>query len=295
MKHRKTLLLGLCLCALGTQAQTVTVVLNDGTSTKWPADQIKEIYFATSEESSEVFTDIHIEPYSNGNFVVELKNDTYTVQLNTYRPSDMPYIATGVYTVGAVEGLYIDAGIGYTFVTTNSDSTKTGIAGGTMTVSNESQIYTFNIDLTLADGNTLKGTYVGEIDALGEPGNEALELTNIVYHKIRDMVDGEVYIKFNDADWSIEGAIDFFCNPGDTTLAEGTYKFSDSNEPFTFSPKSYVDFYRIPPYGTNRFSDGTIVVEKVGEDYNIEMSLTLENGTQANYVYSGPISGKSSK
>lgn len=285
----------MCLCALGTQAQTVTVVLNDGTSTKWPADQINQIYFAPSEESSEVFTGIHIEPYSNGNFVVELKNDTYTVQLDSYMPSDMPSIATGVYTVGALEGLHIDAGIGYTFVITNSDSNKTGITGGTMTVSNEGQIYTFNIDFTLADGNTLKGTYVGEIDALGEPGNEPLALSNIVYYEIKDMVDGEVYIKFNDADWSIEGAIDFFCNPGDTALAEGTYKFSDSNDPFTFSPKSYVDFYSILPYGTHRFSDGTIVVEKDGEDYKIEMSLTLENGTQANYVYSGPISGKSSK
>lgn len=72
MKQTKLLMLAMALGASGAMAQSVVVVLNDGTQQKFATDYVKEIYFTEesgpSDEMPLMLTDKNV--YSNGNVLM---------------------------------------------------------------------------------------------------------------------------------------------------------------------------------------------------------------------------------
>ena len=118
-----------------------------------------------------------------------------------------------------------------------------------------------------------------------------MELSQMSYYELDNMEPGQQYIKFNDNDWNVEGAIDFRCGADATELLPGTYTYSESGDDFTFTNKSYVDYYR-PSWVSLHTSGGTIVVEKDGDDYKISMDLKMDDGRAAKFEYNGLIISK---
>ena len=78
MKQTKLLMLAMALGASGAMAQSVVVVLNDGTQQKFATDYVKEIYFTEEsgpgDEVPLMLTDKNV--YSNGNVLMSFSPAT---------------------------------------------------------------------------------------------------------------------------------------------------------------------------------------------------------------------------
>lgn len=288
MKQFHHLALALGLMAAGANAQNVTVVLNDGSAHRIPAEEIKQITFV-EEETPEIrtttFNKITVNPYSNGNVTLIFSNNEDGIEavIDTYGPTDETYLQPGLYT-GSTENTPMTFDLGqYSYVTVGDS--KLSLTEGTLNIALDGTVYNMTLDATLSDGSLIHGVYKGELDTFG-PFYE-VTLSTMKYAYINNKIDGEIFVKANDANWSCEAAFDFICAPGSTTLQPGTYTYSDSKEQGHFTNLSYVDTYS--PSSNNKFTSGEIKVEQNGENYTITVNGTFADGRIAVITFNGTI------
>ena len=148
-------------------------------------------------------------------------------------------------------------------------------------------------DLLIADGRKGEFTFNGNIT--GTPTFKSDEVvtytaTAAAYNSAQLRDKGEFYIKLNDADWTFEMAVDIYADRTATLLPAGTYNFSDSKDPGTFTSKSYMDLYY--PYTSYKFAEGsTITVTEVEAGLRIVMDLVATNGDEFRVIFEGQITG----
>ncbi|MDE6393520.1 MAG: hypothetical protein K2L59_09680 [Muribaculaceae bacterium] len=288
MKHLYAMLLAVGLAPLCATGQNVTVLMKDGTSHKFNADYLSELSFKEVPQGPETveFTSVEVQPYSGGNVTLTFTNADGSVSCVTdlYGRPDSNWLKTGVYTVSGTNDAYtMDPA--YSSVTV--DNERKNITGGTVDVTLEGHLFTFDIDLTLEDNAQFLGTYTGELDKYTQW--ITAEMTSASYNS-NPQPAGDFYVKFNDAAWNYEMAIVFTAAASETELPAGTYTYSDVRMPATVSPASYVDIYS--PYATLRLAPGSKVsVAREGSVYTIGMNLVLSDGRTAEFTFEGEISG----
>lgn len=288
MKHLYTMLLAVGLAPLCASGQNVTVLMKDGTSHKFNADYLSELSFKEVPQGPETveFTSVKVEPYSGGNVTLTFTNADGTVSCVTdlYGRPDSNWLMTGVYSVSDTNDAYtVDPG--YSSVRIAGENNN--ITGGTVDISLDGHVFTFDIDLVLEGGERFLGVYTGEIDRYTQWLSAVMSAAS---YNTNPQPAGDFYVKFNDADWTCEMALVFTASASDTELPAGVYTYSDVRAPGTVSPASYVDIYS--PYSTLKLVSGSKVsVTREGKVYTIDMDLVLSDGRTADFTFEGEISG----
>lgn len=290
MKHRLLSAIVATAWVAGAFAQSVVIVDKEDLPHVIPANRIENISFIKTggDQPGKInFTSIVAKPYSGGKVDITLTaEDDTSIQMYVCGPSDAAYLMDGEYKVSPDNSPFtVDSDPGWTYV--KRGDTQTGVQDGTMTVSRTEAEYTISLDFTLVDGSKFTGEFIGEIPNY----SFYMKLPNATVAKvteINDQVPGEYYIKFNDASYSYEMAIDFFAAADTQTLPAGFYFYGDDKSDHTFGPGSYIDIYS--PNNNYRFGeDSDIVVTFDGTDYNISINCALPDGRIIEVVYQGPI------
>lgn len=288
MKHLYAMLLAVGLASLCASGQNVTVLMKDGTSHKFNADYLSELSFKEVPQGPETveFTSVKVEPYSGGNVTLTFTNADGTVSCVTdlYGRPDSNWLMTGVYSVSDTNDAYtVDPG--YSSVRIAGENNN--ITGGTVDISLDGHVFTFDIDLVLEGGERFLGVYTGEIDRYTQWLSAVMSAAS---YNTNPQPAGDFYVKFNDADWTCEMALVFTASASDTELPAGVYTYSDVRAPGTVSPASYVDIYS--PYSTLKLVSGSKVnVTREGKVYTIDMDLMLSDGRTADFTFEGEMSG----
>ncbi len=249
----------------------------------------------TFESTVEEWKQLIVNPYGNENSTLYFYKTADTaadgfLSLDCYFPS-ASFFPTGEYTIGGDSGLYINTDdISYTNY--NPDGSEGGaiaLTSGKMTVTRDGNIYTFNIEALLANGENIALTYTGELDKFGP--SFTVELSDASYEENQTRPRGNIYIKLNDQAWNYSIGLDMFASPSATTLPAGTYTYATTGAENTFGAKSYVEcFY---PYARLGMGEGSTVTVEVDANsvYTITMNIKLEDGREGNFTYNGTISG----
>lgn len=281
------MLLALGLATFGAVGQNVIVVMNDGTSQTFYADEIKELRFREVTETPPVeFKTIDVNAWSVSGVTLTFEDETGNVKFVTdlYGPAGEAYLHTGTYTCSTL-GSSFTFDSDYTEVTLGE--AKHTVTDGTIDVSLSGKVYTFQINMTLDNGEEFNGSWSGELPKY-TPWITA-EMSAAKYNE-NPQPAGTFYVKFNDADWTYEMALVFNADAAATALPAGTYKLSDLGGEGTLTSASYVSISS--PYSEVRLMDGSeVTVAKDGEDYDITMNLKLSDGRTGEFSYKGKISG----
>lgn len=247
--------------------------------------------FISGEVETVTFDTVNVKPYGSKNSTVEFWNASdpaMKLSLDFYGRDGSAYFQPGTYTVGGSGEMYIGVDAQYSYLGTAGS--KVAVTGGTVNVTLDEDIYTFDIDLTLEDGSQYKAAYTGKLNKFGPVLGIELELSAAKYLD-NARPAGNFYLKFNDADWNCEMALDMFADASATTLPAGTYNYSADGGAGTFGPSSYLDYY-VGGSTNYRMAEGSVVtVTKNGDEYTIEMNLKLVDGPDAHLTFSGEITG----
>lgn len=282
MKHLLSTALLCGFSILGMQAQNIIVVDKDGVSHRYHADYVKDITFEKIQAQATynvAFETVAINPYGSSNIGVTLSTPSQTLELDLYQPA-AKYLQPGTYTVQAGNGdNTIDPGQ-YSSFTTGGN--KLSLSAGTVKITLDDETYTFDADLTLTNGETLKGTYTGKLDTFGPVLN--FDLTGCAWTSVNNPADNGFYYKFNDAAYKLEMRIDLF-NSGNA-IANGTYNFATTAADGTAS--SAVSLYS--PYNDETtFTSGTVTLAGEGSDRTVTIDGTLGNGLKMKATYTGSL------
>ncbi len=278
-----TVLLGLA-CVPGVLAQSMVITRPDGTYTKFNTDYVQEVTIV-ERPSGDVTTFGSVEAmgYSAGDAELIFKSESVDMLLWIYGPQNSRYLEPGQYTVDASNAPFtVDSDARYSNVTKGGE--KIGISAGTMTVAETNNVYTFNIDFTLADGSVLKAEATATLPGYSPVYDMPADIARVI--NINDAVDGEIGIRFANNAYNYELTMDFICEPGTTVLTPGEYRYSAEKTPGTFGPLSSIDMYR--PNDNTKVS-GLVNVQLEGDNYVIQMDLTGANGRRIDIRYEGPI------
>ncbi len=203
-----------------------------------------------------------------------------------------------------------DSYVPNTFSTANSYVTFIGdeniiyFSEGTINVTKDGDVYTFDAKLTDINGETYHAVYTGEMDFGGgdEPSDEVsyeFEYSYLTFYEGEGQ-NGEdnFFLALSDMPFDADGYetdgctlanFDIYAAAGTSgVLPAGTYRFDDYNyTEGTFSVGSYI---RTPDKEYIYFSDGSIEVTKSGDDYVFEATLTgSKDGKTYKVSYTGPI------
>lgn len=295
MKQTTLLMLALAMGCSGAMAQSVVVVMKDGTQQKFGTDYVKEITFIEEREQQqpEPLLLMKTEPFGQGNVVLSFApaTEAYNVVLDMYGPYDAQYLNTGTYNVGSGGTAFtVGNDIKYSYIDfVENGRGKVGFESGKAEVSmTEDYVYTIDMDFILTDGTKFRGTFTGEIPDYSPSKGVEIALSDAKYND-NPQKPGVFYVKFNDAAWSCEMAIDFVSKSDATVLPAGTYTYSAEGGEMTFSNRSYLDTYNPSCHFT--FTAGTVTVTENAGTYTFDMDLTLDDGRNARITYSGEISG----
>lgn len=287
MKHLSTMLLAIGLATTSAIAQNVTVFMKDGSSHKFNTDYVSEMSFKEISTVETVeFNQVSVTPYSNGNVSLTFTNaeGNTTLVADVYCGSDAIWFQPGTYTVdGSNDAFTMDP----SWSSLTIDGEKTNITSGTMNVTLEGAIYSFDIDLTLEGGSQFKAKYTGELDRY----TQRLKVTlSAAKYLDNPQNPGTFYVKYNDADWKYDMAIVFVGNASDTQLQPGTYTYSETAQAGTISSLSYVDCYS-PNANLKLQAGSSVTVTKDGDNYTMAMDLIFNDGRTGDFNYTGAISG----
>lgn len=203
-----------------------------------------------------------------------------------------------------------DSYVPNTFSTANSYVTFIGdeniiyFSEGTINVTKDGDVYTFDAKLTDINGETYHAVYTGEMDFGGgdEPSDEVsyeFEYSYLTFYEGEGQ-NGEdnFFLALSDMPFNADGYetdgctlanFDIYAAAGTSgVLPAGTYRFDDYNyTEGTFSVGSYI---RTPDKEYIYFSDGSIEVTKSGDDYVFEATLTgSKDGKTYKVSYTGAI------
>lgn len=222
------------------------------------------------------------------------------LQLDVYREEDNDYLDEGEYKISySHDGYTINIDEGYSFVKfeATKEPTKVGFRSGTMKVSREEKIYTLLFDFILVDGRRQQGCYVGELEGFYPEKELPLDNpSNVKLVEVNNKIDGEFYLKANDAQWVYEMVLDLYADPTATTLPSGRYNVGNTRTAGTLystenvSASSRVDLYS--PYNyTSHYGEGSYVdVSYEGEEIVLDIHLILTfTGKEINLHYKGTL------
>ncbi|MGN0210542.1 MAG: hypothetical protein ACI391_05445 [Muribaculaceae bacterium] len=281
-----TVLLALGASAFAASAQSMTVVLTDGSTKKFGTDYVSQV--TLREGQTDVPTvemaQIKVEPYSSGNVTLTLSNvdETTVYSLDLYGPETAVYLHAGTYQ-GSFTGTeyYFDLKEDYTFVKINGQ--RMSVAAGTVTVSNVAKVYTVEAELTLSDGTITKGKYVGELAKYSQYFTTAM---NAAAYDDDAKRKGEFGVTFSDEFFTCEAYFDFYAAEDATTLPDGVYTYSEEHTPGTFSEKSYFETYA--PYIHSALLEGSTITVEGG---TITFDLLIADGRKGEFEFNGTITG----
>ena len=281
-----TVLLALGASAFSASAQSMTVVLTDGSTKKFGTDYVSQVTLREGQTDVPTveMTQIKVEPYSSGNVTLTLSNvdETTVYSLDLYGPETAVYLHAGTYQ-GSFTGTeyYFDLKEDYTFVKTNGQ--RMSVAAGTVTVSNVAKVYTVEAELTLSDGTITKGKYVGELAKYSQYFTTAM---NAAAYDDDAKRKGEFGVTFSDEDFTCEAYFDFYAAEDATTLSDGVYTYSEEHTPGTFSEKSYFETYA--PYIHSALLEGSTITVEGGK---ITFDLLIADGRKGEFEFNGTITG----
>lgn len=281
MKHLLTTALLCGASILGTQAQNVIIFDKDGVQHKFNADYVQEITFEQVQSGDGYdfkFENLSVNPWNSSNINLEFKSGDNVVSLDIYQPKTF-YLVPGEYTVASnYSDFTIDPG--YSEITLNGS--KPGLQSGKMTIAQNGDSYSFDMNFVLTSGEELKGTYTGELNAFGPSIN--FNLSGCVYAKMNEPAPNGFYYNFNDKDYKLEMRIELYS--AGNAPAPGVYTFSDSMEDNTAS--SYVHLYS--PYNeVTEFTEGTVTVSGEGNDTVVEIDGMLDLGIRMTAKFKGAL------
>lgn len=280
----------LCAAAtLGASAQTIIVTDKDGVAHRFNADYVKEITFELVQSQDDAvtldITSVSVNPWNFTNISVELNcenGDQLTADI--YQPSTM-WLTPGKYVV---DGSYAEYTLDPGYSTISIGGEKKDIKSGSLDIKLDGEVYTFTVDLIVGDDINVKGTYTGKINKFGPLAN--YDLSEVKYVDVNDPASNGFYYRFNDADWKIEMRIDLFSD-GDAPKP-GTYTFSESTD--NGYAGSYVSLYS--PYNeTTSFKEGTVIVEKDGDNTIVKIDGVLAIGLQMTASFSGTLPARTAE
>ncbi len=206
-----------------------------------------------------------------GYFLVKLNNDSWSheMSLQFYAAAGSGVLPDGVYTVGDSKKPGT-IGIGSCLDIQNKGSNY--FKSGTVSVTRNGDIYKLETNLTGRDDDRLfKVTFEDRINGMETEEQKVIELvatSSTLYSSSPDK--GQFYVKFNDADWTFDMAVDFYAAAGSVILPSGTYSVKDGS----VGAKSYVELYESSVTKRHDLSAGTVEVAKEGNVYTIRMNLT---------------------
>lgn len=281
MKHLLSTALLCGIGILGAQAQNVVITDKDGIPHRFHADYVQEITFEkiqSGDVQNIKFESLNVNPYGKRNIGLTFTAGETTFALDIYQEEAL-YLRPGIYKV---DPSYADYTIDPGYTKINLDGKAEVLTGGEMTVSENNGVYTFELNLTLESGITVKGTFTGELNIFGPVIN--FDLTGCSYATINDPAANGFYYKFNDTNWRLEMRIELY-SAGEAPAA-GVYKFGGSMEDGTAG--SYVNLYS--PYNeTTEFTEGTVTISGEGDDTVVEIDGTLGFGMQMKARYQGKL------
>lgn len=231
----------------------------------------------------------HIIKINDAGYTFEGRLDIFS-DVNSTRPAAGTYTFSASKTPGTLGTLtQID--------TFSPNNYFTAQEGSFVTIAYEGSNLVLTGTLNLEEGRKATLSYSGPHDYPEESAKETIDLNTCQAPKIIDnngRVDGEFYVKMNDASWNYDMAIDFFAEASATAIPAGTYTYSAENTPGTFGPKSYIDLYT-PNLGSSlRFAEGsTVEVSYDGDNITMAFSLNLaEQDKVLKMTYTGPINSE---
>lgn len=159
---------------------------------------------------------------------------------------------------------------------------KKEIETATLDINLDGEVYTFDVEVTTTDGETVKGTYTSTLKVFG-PSID-FSLSGVSYANVNDPLPNGFYYNFNDENWKLEMRIELFSD-GDAPAA-GSYTFSTSTD--NGCAGSYVHLYS--PYNdVMQFSEGTVTVEKDGDNTKVTIDGTLTTGLKMTASFDGKL------
>ena len=289
MKHFTSIAVLCAAATLGASAQTIIVTDKDGVAHRFNADYVKEITFEPVQSQEDAvtlaITSVSVNPWNHSNISLELNcenGDQLTADI--YQPSTL-WLTAGKYVVdGSFAAYTLDPG--YSTITIGGE--KKDIKSGSLDIKLDGEVYTFTVDLVVGEDIAVKGTYTGKINKFGPVAH--YDLTGVNYVDVNDPAANGFYYKFNDTDWKIEMRIELFSD-GDSPKP-GTYTFSESTD--NGCAGSYVDLYS--PYNeATSFQEGTVVVEKDGDNTIVKINGVLAIGLPMTATFSGSLPARTAE
>lgn len=275
------------VCTAGALAQSVVIYDTEGQPHKYNTDRVKDITFIKPGVAPQevTFTSLDAHPYSGGYVDLTFSTDDgKTLMLYVCGPRSAKWLQDGVYNVDPSNGEWtVDTDPDYSFFI-NGES-RTSPVSGTMTVSRAEAVFTINFDFVMSDDSRLVASWIGEIPNYS-PYLILPDASQANVIEVRDQVPGEFYIKFNDASYTYEMAVDFYAEAGSAKLPAGVYTYSDEKTPGTYGPSSYMNLYS--PYASLTFR-GPITVSYIGEEIRVVMDLQFDDERQGTVIYQGQI------
>lgn len=263
---------------------TFNLITDDGR--KFDMTYSGEITFPPFEAPKTQLASMEIDGlYSGGKnrgLIFKTADESLSIVLDMY--GEKTFIEEGTYTVAASEGLRIDTNPSYTYV--KRGETTTALQSGTVAVSTNDRLYTFDMALVLADGTPLNAIYTGVVNGFASK-DLYLTLAKPTIGSVNDQQPGEHIIKINDADWTFEGKLDIFSDTNSTRPAAGTYTFSTDKTPGTLGELTTVDTFS--PNNNFTAQEGSFVtIAYEGSNLVLTGTLNLEEGRKAILSYNGP-------
>lgn len=256
----------------------------------------------TAAYTGTTFTAVAGERYSRKNTTVTLTGkDGETLVIDCNYPS-ANFLPAGTYTVDATEEAEYNIAPRYSSYSCKDASgnvAKHNITAGTVKIELDKATKTYNVDADITvDGlqTNLLGRFSGQIE--GFEVFDARQL-NPVSAKILEIdadkaVEGEVYVKMNDADWNAELGFMFICSKGAKELEEGTYDVATTNAKGTLGTGTYISDYiysdaEVDIAGTP--VSGKAEVKKDGKTYTITYDFVMKSGQRYVGTFKGEIKG----
>lgn len=252
---------------------------------------------ATFTTTERPFTSASGSRYNSGNSDLVLKAaGDIELGFDLYYPS-YKFLPEGTYSIlsekptsgDAICYALQDANKRYTYASVKGE--KHAMTSGTLTVTVDLAAKTHKIvvDVTLDDGSKLTGVWNGAVEGYNVYDEMTVDMSACKRLSNDSYVAGECYLKFNNAEWSSEMALDFIGNSTDTTLQPGTYTVADTGAAGTLTQKSNIDIYYPLTAEGGYFASGQAVVEVSGNTYTITYDLTTKAGQRFVGKYSGEV------
>lgn len=226
------------------------------------------------------YTTAEVHCYGLTNFVLTFSGeDAPKVNLDCYGP-ESPYMLAGAYKVDAAGGEFtIGTSPSYSYVMI--DGEQVALTGGEMNVTMGSEgDYNMALDLILANGSSLKGTWRGLLPKYGKI--VMLTATTAKQIELADAQDKRTRLRLSDADSNFEATVDFYVD-GVTPLPQGMYPYSATGELGSFGGETQVDFYY--PSSSSKAKGGDVFVLPG----MLTVALDLEDGRTANISFEGDV------